>query len=97
MNSKLRQQEVILRLRDGKYFIKTKTMEIEKVNVSSSVIEAIGYDQNSEILRVWFLNRSVYDYFDIGAVEVEALRNATSIGSYLAKNIKGLYHYKKVR
>lgn len=72
-------------------------MEIEKVNVSSSVIEAIGYDPNSGVLRVWFLNMSVYDYFGVGLLDFEALRNAASVGAYLTKNIKGLYSYKKVR
>jgi hypothetical protein len=72
-------------------------MEIEKVNVSSSVIEAIGYDKDSEILRIWFLNLSVYDYLRVSVYEFEALRSAPSIGSYLTQNIKGLYTYKKIR
>ena len=72
-------------------------MEIEKVNVSSSVVEAIGYDQNSGTLRVWFLNVSVYDYSGVSLLEFEALRDATSIGSYLAKKIKGFYPFRKVR
>lgn len=71
-------------------------MEIEKIHVSSSNIEAIGYHKDSQTLRVWFLNGSIYDYSGVGLIEFEALRNAPSIGSYLARNIKGAYPYEKV-
>lgn len=71
-------------------------MEIEKQYVSSSNVEAIGYDEDSETLRVWFLNGTAYDYSGVGQMEYEALKDAPSIGSYLARNIKGQYPYEKV-
>ena len=71
-------------------------MEIEKVHVSSSNVEAVGYDQDSQTLRIWFLNGSVYDYSGVGQMEFDALRDAPSVGSYLARNIKGSYPYDKV-
>ncbi len=71
-------------------------MEIEKQHVSSSNVEAIGYDETTETLRVWFLNGTTYDYSGVGLMEFEALRDAPSVGSYLARNVKGQYPYEKV-
>ncbi|MBI1287147.1 MAG: KTSC domain-containing protein [Flavobacteriales bacterium] len=71
-------------------------MEIEKIYVSSSNIEAVGYDEATETLRVWFLNGSVYDYSGVNSLEFEGLRDAPSVGSYLHQNIKGQYPYVKV-
>jgi hypothetical protein len=71
-------------------------MDIDKIYVSSSNVEAIGYDEDTETLRVWFLNGSVYDYSGVGIMEFEALREAPSVGSYLARNIKGQYPYEKI-
>jgi len=71
-------------------------MEIEKEYVSSSNIEAVGYDETAQTLRVWFLNGSVYDYSGVSTMEYEGLKNAPSVGSYLHKNIKGQYPYEKV-
>ena len=71
-------------------------MEIGKEYVSSSNVEAVGYDEDTQTLRVWFLNGSVYDYKGVSLMEYDGLKNAPSIGSYLHKNIKGQYSYEKV-
>lgn len=71
-------------------------MEIEKEYVSSSNIEALGYDEDSQTLRIWFFNGPTYDYSGVGSMEYEALRDAPSVGSYLHQNIKGQYPYEKV-
>lgn len=71
-------------------------MEIEKAFVTSSNIEAVGHDEDSLTLRIWFLNGSVYDYYGVNRLEFEALRDAPSVGSYLNRNIKGQYSYEKV-
>jgi hypothetical protein len=71
-------------------------MEIEKVYVSSSNIEAIGYDEDSETLRIWFNNGSVYDYSGVGIMEYEGFKNAPSLGSYMHQNIRGQYPYEKI-
>lgn len=71
-------------------------MEIEKEYVSSSNIEAIGYDEESETMRIWFLNGSIYDYSGVGIMEYEGLKNAPSLGSYMHQNIRGQYPYVKI-
>ena len=71
-------------------------MEIEKEFVISSNVEAVGYSEEFEVLRVWFLNGSIYDYSGVNSLEYEALRDAPSVGSYLYQNIRGQYPYEKV-
>ncbi len=70
--------------------------EIEKIPVVSSNIEAIGYDEDTSTLRVWFSNGSTYEYSNVPVLEFEQLKLAPSIGSYLARNIKGNYPYSRV-
>lgn len=70
--------------------------EIPMISVESSNVEKIGYEESTQILRVKFLNGSVYDYKNVPIMEFEQLKNAQSIGSYLNRNIKGNYPYEKV-
>lgn len=70
--------------------------DIEKNFVSSSNVEAIGYDSDTQILRIWYLNGSVYDYLNVTPMEFDSLKNAPSVGSYIARSIKGSYSYQKV-
>ncbi len=69
---------------------------MKKTPVKSSNIASIGFDADSKILEIEFLNGSVYQYFDLPEQEHEGLMNADSHGQYLAKNIKGNYRYSKV-
>lgn len=70
--------------------------EIEKITVTSSNVEAIGYHSEGQRLRIWYLNGTIYDYLNVPVMEFESLRYAPSIGAYLARNIKGSYTYQKV-
>lgn len=71
-------------------------VDIEKYYVSSSNVEAIGYNPDSQILRVWYLNGSIYDYLNVPQIEFDGLQSAPSVGSYLSRSIKGSYSYQKV-
>jgi hypothetical protein len=71
-------------------------MDIEKQFVSSSNIEALGYDEASQILRVWFTTGTAYDYSNVPKIEFETLFYAPSIGAYFNRNIKGAYPYNKI-
>ena len=68
--------------------------EIQKLPVNSSNIEAIGYDETTLTLRVWFKN-GAYDYENVPPAEFENLKLAKSPGSIFASNIKGKYTFKK--
>jgi hypothetical protein len=66
------------------------------IHVDSSNIEAVGYDVDSSTLQVEFKNGGTYQYFDVPERVFEELRDASSVGAYLAANIKGVYRYSKV-
>jgi len=101
-----RMEEVFLKLFNWVFpYAKNNTMiEIEKIAVVSSNIEGIGFKEDETAaedislgtLRVWFKNGSAYDYDKVPKSEFEALKNAQSVGSHFAANIKGKYEYKKV-
>ena len=84
--------------RDQKFsWFKGNNMEdFEMIMVSSSTIIEIGYREDIQILRVHFLNGSIYEYNNFPLVEFEQFRNAPSVGTYLNQNIKGKYPYSKV-
>jgi hypothetical protein len=69
---------------------------VEMISVSSSNVESIGYDENSQILYVRFLNNSTYIYKGVPPVEFEGLKSAPSVGSYLHRNIKNLCPYERI-
>ncbi|MGN6265194.1 MAG: KTSC domain-containing protein [Ginsengibacter sp.] len=69
---------------------------MKKQFVNSSTAEALGYDGKAKILRVWFTTGNVYDYAGVSKTKFKNLLNASSIGEYFNKKIKGFYNYKKV-
>ena len=64
--------------------------------VDSTAIERIGYDANSNTLRIEFKSNRTYDYFNVPEDIFHALKNAPSIGSYHAINIKNNYLYSEI-
>lgn len=74
-------------------------MDISGVNmiqVSSSNVESVGYDEANQILYVRFLNGSTYIYKGVSQYEFDGLLNAPSVGSYLHRNIKNTYPYERI-
>lgn len=69
---------------------------MERIQVSSSNIASIGYDPDSGVLEVEFLNGGIYHYYDVPEYIHNELISASSHGGYLAANIKGRYSYSKV-
>ncbi|PKN65374.1 MAG: KTSC domain-containing protein [Deltaproteobacteria bacterium HGW-Deltaproteobacteria-15] len=71
--------------------------DIEMIpTIGSSTVDSIGYDEAMQILRVKFLKGGLYEYRNVPLMEFEQLRNAPSVGSYLARNIKGSYPYDRI-
>ncbi|MBX9636993.1 MAG: KTSC domain-containing protein [Nitrosomonas sp.] len=56
----------------------------------------MGYDEDSSTLEIEFKNGATYQYFDVPEVVFTELRDADSVGGYLAARIKGTYRYSKV-
>jgi hypothetical protein len=61
----------------------------------SSNLSGFGYDAATFILRVEFKNGATYDYFDVPAHVVDAMKAAPSKGQFLAYQIKGTYRYAR--
>jgi len=70
---------------------------VEMIDVISSNVAAIGYDNNNQILYVRFTNNTLYIYKGVPIGEFDGLRNAPSIGSYLHRNIKNLFPYERIK
>ncbi len=64
--------------------------------VDSSNIERIGYDSSSSTLRIEFKQNRTYDYTNVPEYIFNELRNASSVGSYHARNIKNIYPYTEI-
>lgn len=63
--------------------------------VESSNLEQIGYDSDKSELHVIFKDGSLYVYSDVPVQIYEALLVAPSKGSYLNREVKGVYNYDK--
>ena len=68
----------------------------QMINVNSSNIESVGYNEDLKIACVKFLNGSLYTYSGVPYTEFNNLISATSIGSYLNRNFKNVYPYERI-
>lgn len=66
------------------------------IKVDSSNIDKIGYDINSSILRIEFLDGSIYEYNDVPKDVFESFMKAESKGSFGHKNIYRKYKQRKL-
>ena len=64
--------------------------------VQSTNVAAVGYCRGSKTLEVEFRNGSVYQYFDVPEPVYRQLMQATSVGSFLHRNIRDKYRYSRV-
>jgi hypothetical protein len=65
---------------------------MEMVPVASSNIAAVGYDESTKMLQVQFNNGRMYRYVGVPNGEFQNLLNASSVGSYFARNIKNVFN-----
>ncbi len=62
---------------------------------SSSNVAQADYDPDTETLTITFTDYSVYDYFNVPQAVYSGLTAAGSVGSYVARQIKGRYAYDR--
>ena len=67
---------------------------MKMIQVNSSVIEKVGYENCIFILR--YINGGVYAYSDVPKSVYEDFLNADSKGKFLSANIKPIYDYCKL-
>lgn len=66
-------------------------MAMQMEPVTSSMIAAVGYDDEKQQLTVQFNNGRTYNYGGVPQSEYNNLVTAPSVGSYFAQNIKNIY------
>lgn len=65
-------------------------------SVTSTNIRRIGYDLDTQTLRVEFVSGSTYDYAGVPPTVHENLIAASSPGQYFMSNIRNVYTGAKV-
>ena len=65
--------------------------------VESSMIHAVGYDEDTETLEVVFNNGKIYHYFEVSKDVYEGLMDSDSKGSYMRNLIIDCYSYTQIR
>lgn len=66
------------------------------VDVESSNVAAVGYDDEGGHLHVKFKNNTEYRYLKVPKEQHDALVGAGSVGSYLNQQIKPSYQCEKL-
>lgn len=69
---------------------------MEREEVVSSNISSIGYDPDTQVLEVEFLNGGVYEYFDVPPDIHQTLMDSGSKGRALNEFVKGTYDYNRI-
>lgn len=70
---------------------------IEHITANSSNIKTIIYNHEMEELMIEFkYNDKVYCYSDVPADVIDELKDADSMGSFVAKKIKNVYDWEVV-
>jgi hypothetical protein len=64
--------------------------------VSSSNLASVGYDSETQMLRIEFRSGSVYEYSGVPETEYQGLMDASSKGHYFHQYIKDRYGYSKI-
>ena len=67
----------------------------EMIYVDSSNVQAIGYEEEARELHVQFVSGGYYIYHDVPRQIFDGLLNAPSKGSFLNREIKGVYQFTK--
>lgn len=70
--------------------------DIEWVEVNSSNVFKIAYDEENCYLYIYYTNNTLYRYHGVPLGEFQGLKVAPSIGAYLHRNIKNLYTYERL-
>lgn len=69
-------------------------MQVDEV--SSSVISAVAYDEDTRILVLGFTNGTMYEYQDVPAAVHKELLEAESAGRYYGRRIRDRYPTRRL-
>jgi hypothetical protein len=74
-----------------------KEVVMELIKVDSSMIYAMGYDEQQQVLEVIFKRTGVYRYHNVPKEVYQQLLDADSKGSYMRDLIIDMYPTERVR
>ena len=70
---------------------------MDRQPVRSSNLAAVGYDAESGILEIEFLDSGVYQYLDVPQSVYDGLMSAPSHGKFFHAHIRDKYRYTKTK
>ena len=71
---------------------------MEYIAVSSSNIETVGFDPDTQTLAIAFRSGTEYHYYNVPSNVFEELKSASSPGQYFATYVRRAgYNYARVR
>ena len=62
----------------------------------SSVSASYSYSEEDKVLKVIFLSGLIYDYLDVPLAVYQRMKNSLSKGSFLNREIKGKFPFRRV-
>lgn len=69
---------------------------MDRIPVTSSNIQSIGFDASNETLEIEFISGSTYQYYGVPEHVYEEMMSASSHGKYFHAHIKGRYPESKM-
>ena len=70
---------------------------MKMIDVESSMIAAVGYDEETRTLQVQFNSGDCYEYYEVEPEVFQELLEAESKGRYMRINIIDCYGYAKIK
>jgi KTSC domain len=70
---------------------------MKRIQVESSNLASVGYDEATKTLEIQFHSGGIYEYDDVEKEIYDDLMKAESKGSYFMSMIRGAYSYSRVR
>lgn len=64
--------------------------------VDSSSVVSVGYDAETQVLEIEFVNGGVYQYFDVPEFVHRRLLTASSPGAFVNSTIKPNYRFREI-
>ena len=68
---------------------------MERIEVTSSNLKAVGYDEATQVMEVEFHKGPVYRYKGVPVDTYETLMRCDSPGAYFSMAVKGKYEFEK--
>ena len=69
----------------------------QDILLASTAIKKFKYDLKTQTLRIWFVPKGVWDYFNVPESVVLELARAQSKGHYFYYNIRTEYEFRRIR